>query len=138
MDPTTRRRFPSLVLAFLVGVAACFGCVRLSVLPSPAPAPAEVTITFVIQNAMPVSLNVFLLRPGWADVQVHNRIAAWGTDTVVVVVPQDAAFRLLLSNPEHREYWVQSSVIFALEKSRFHWQVLPPLYLRKQANNNGR
>jgi hypothetical protein len=130
-----------LALAFLVGTGIGLGCARQSAPPpAPAPAPALVFASFVIHNRMPVSLDVYMVRAGWADIPLRQRIRPRTIDTIDVNVPKNSAFRLMAVSRDDPRFWSETEVIFAISAFRFEWKVLSPLYLRDQRRraDNGR
>lgn len=120
-----------LALAFLVGAAVGLGCARLSA-PPPAPAPTRVFASFVVRNDMPVPIDIYITRAGWADSLIRRRLGSQQLDTIDTHVQPNAAFRLLAISPDDQRFWSESSIIFAVSPFRFSWRVRTPLYLREQ------
>jgi hypothetical protein len=117
-----------LTVAFLAGVVIALGCTQLSA-PPPAPAPARVFARLIVHNDMPVSLNVFLSRDGWADTLLR-RVLPTRTDTIETTVPLRSAFRLFALSPEDSRYWSESFIIFAVSPFEAEWKVTTPLHMR--------
>lgn len=136
LESIERSYFTEKLLAFVVTLlmcvllaSTCAAPQRIQSIDNPTPERGS-RATLYAHNVMPVALDIFVARAGFADVYLGS-LRAYQRDTFLIVVPQGVAFSYRAANPDDWRYRAETYLIFIRrEPVVVEWVIRTPIGLR--------
>jgi hypothetical protein len=129
----------ALMLALLLCLQTCAAPARQTESIDAAPTPERRTpATLVAHNLMPVGLDLFVARAGFADIYLGT-LRPLQRDTFTIRVPYGSAFEYRAYNAAQWQYRAQTRLVFVYDTPVvYEWIIRTPLALRPPPPRIGR